>query len=116
VDKYIIVNLEQAKLLAKIIKEEIIEDDGAYSYVFCDAKYRLREVSGLLNRIEQETGADLNDIAGQLKNMRICPACSGEGQEHSCSSLVARTLGRRLKRVLKRADGDTSELANDAEK
>lgn len=107
-DMYIVVKLTDAKKLAEIIREEVFEEDGAHAYVLCDLEFRLREVAPLLKRIDNESGADIKDIVDQLKHMDICPACAIEGQQHSCSAHDARKLGRRLKRLLDRAENEPS--------
>lgn len=83
---YIILTLSDAKLLANNIT------------------INTPELERIKSRFELETGANLLQIVTWLKNMIICPACSIENQEHSCSSLVSRKLGRRLYRLLLRAN------------
>lgn len=108
-EKYIVVKLSEAKKLAEIIREEVFEENGQYAYVLRDLEFRLREVMSLLNRIDNESGADIKGIVDQLKHMDICPACVIEGQQHSCSVLEAQKLGRRLKRLLDRAENNPPE-------
>lgn len=54
-------------------------------------------------REDGDTGGDFEEIANLLKDMKICAACVFESQEHSCSALEARRLGRRLWRLIERA-------------
>ena len=104
-EKYILVKLSDAKLLKKILDEEVLSYDGPYAYVFGDLRYRLnKELKPLLDRIEQETGGDFVDIATRLKKTPICAACEHECQAHSCQSLVTNQLGRRLSRLIERAN------------
>jgi hypothetical protein len=77
-----------------------------------DAKALAAASTGVINvrqireRLMQETGADMDDIVQQFKELEICAACSVEGQERSCVVHVARQQGRRLKRLLERARGE----------
>jgi hypothetical protein len=56
-------------------------------------------------RMAVETGADMADIARQLRDMSLCAACVIEAQESDCHVLGAQQLGRRLRRLLERARG-----------
>ncbi len=103
-EKYILIKLSDAKLIKKILDEEVLSYTGPYAYVFSDIRYRInKELSPLLARIEQETGGDFVDISTQLKTLPMCSACIIEGQEHTCQSISAQRLGRRLLRLIKRA-------------
>jgi len=62
-------------------------------------------IRAVVTRIESETGADIPDIVQRLKRLDFCPACVIEGQQRSCSCLAAQKLGRRLSRLVDRADG-----------
>jgi len=55
-----------------------------------------------------DTGGDIAEIADLLKGLEICCACSNESQQRSCSSPTANKLGRRLRRLLDRADARSS--------
>jgi len=104
-EKYILVKLSDAKLLRQVLDEEVLNYDGPYAYVFSDLKHRLNsELKLLLDRIEQETGGDFVGIATQLKKMPICGACDFECQGHTCQSLVTNKFGRRLSRLIERAN------------
>lgn len=78
--KYIIVTLDDAKVIAKHLPNGPIKD-----------------------RFEFETGADIQEIVDRLKSMSHCHACEVEGQTHYCQVNYARKLGRRLRRLLERA-------------
>lgn len=89
--KYIIIKLSEAKLIYNILNKL--------------PKSELENIPPeLLERFNSETGADIEDIANQLKTMPICPACRIESQEWSCNSLDTQALGRRLYRLLQRAN------------
>lgn len=104
-EKYILVKLSDAKLLMQILDEEVLNYDGPYAHVFRDLKHRLKnETKPLLERIAQETGGDFIDIATQLKTPPICAACDFENQQHTCRSIGTQKLGRRLTRLIERAD------------
>ncbi|NKI68943.1 hypothetical protein GN109_05880 [Collimonas pratensis] len=66
------------------------------------------QVMRIIGRIEAETGADIEDIAQQLKDLEICLACEHESQQHTCESLTANKLGRRLHRLIDRANETSS--------
>lgn len=85
--RYILVELADAKLLAQYAAATL---DPALIRV--------------VNRIGLETGADLPDIARQLMDTRTCMACDIEGQARWCCSIHTRKLGRRLRRLIERAD------------
>jgi hypothetical protein len=103
-EKYVVVKLSELKKLEEIIRRGIFESTSSYSYAFSDVKHELKSVEPLFKRIRDEEGADIADIVAQLKGLNICPACEHEGQQHSCQSLGANKLGRRLKRLLDRAE------------
>lgn len=103
-EKYLIVKLSDMKQLVEIINKDILEHKSPYEYVLRDAKFNFLKMKPFLNRIENETGADIVDIVQQLKTLEICPACQIESQEHSCNSLDANKLGRRLSRLVQRAN------------
>lgn len=84
--RYIIVELSDAKALA----------DAARA----NTGQRLDPV---INRIDAETGGDIEEIVAEMKSLPICHACVVEGQEHSCWVPYAQKLGRRLRRLVERA-------------
>ena len=81
-EKYIIMRLSDAKAIADHLPPGKIKD-----------------------RIESETGAEVKEIAEKLKKSDFCSACVIEGQQHNCEALATRKLGRRLLRLVGRADG-----------
>lgn len=103
-NRYIIVNLADAKKLAESIRRHVIDYRGPYAYVFSDLLYDLRESMQFILRIGDESGADILDIATTLKKLPICGACEFEGQGHACESIKANRIGRRLFRLLLRAE------------
>lgn len=82
---YIIMELSDAKLLASQVTS---------------ADEHTRDI---LNRIEAETGADIEDIVLQLKAMEPCHACVVESQQEYCICWRGNKLGRRLSRLIDRA-------------
>lgn len=61
---------------------------------------------GLIHdRLNTESGADVEEIVRHLKDLAFCPACRIEAQERHCSVLEAQKQGRRLRRLLERARG-----------
>ncbi len=97
----------------KIKKHVKLSEDEKYLVIsISDARLILEELhlsrnpalTNIISRLKQDTGANILDIATQLKKMEVCAACSIEGQERSCYSLLARKLGRRLYRLLLRAN------------
>ncbi len=90
--RHIIVTLDDAKIIARVLKASRLgPDSGA--------------VVRIVQRFESEEGADLVDMVEVLKKVPICAACEGEGQAEYCSSLDAQKQGRRLRRLLDRAAG-----------
>ena len=87
-EKYIIIQLSEVKYIKELLKEYI-------------PKEKIPEK--IIDRFENETGADIEDIATQLKKLPLCAACKIESQEDSCRSLDAQKLGRRLYRLINRA-------------
>ncbi|MBB3004334.1 hypothetical protein FHX57_006716 [Paraburkholderia tropica] len=72
------------------------------------------QVARVIARIESEEGADIEDIVAQLKAIDACPACVIEGQQHSCCAWDANKLGRRLRRLVDRAN-DGANSGEDAQ-
>ena len=91
--RYIIITLDDAKVIAQYMRQ------------FQPAPYEVTH-KRILDRFDQETGADIEEIVGLLKGMETCAACNIEGQAASCCALEAQKLGRRLKRLLDRARPD----------
>lgn len=84
--RYVILELDDAKLLA--LNASAGHDE------------RLQKV---IDRINHETGADIEDIVERLKAMPMCEACAIEGQEEYCNCWSGLKLGRRLGRLVDRA-------------
>jgi hypothetical protein len=101
-EKYIIVKLSDAKLL-----QDWVDSDT-------EEIRQPKEIKTILKRFREEEGADILNIAQQLKFSNLCHACVIEGQQHSCQSLTSQKLGRRLDRLLQRAHGiiEPSEQSN----
>ncbi|WP_150619352.1 hypothetical protein [Pandoraea horticolens] len=66
-------------------------------------------VARTIARIESETGADIEDIVAQLKAIEPCGACVIESQQHNCVCWHANKLGRRLRRLIERANMEGEE-------
>jgi hypothetical protein len=58
----------------------------------------------VVDRLRVETGADIEEIAALLKALTTCLACEVEGQETYCVCWQAHKLGRRLSRLIDRAN------------
>lgn len=86
--KYVILRLEDAQALSSHVQE-------------ASASPRTMLVA---ERLKKEEGGDILDIAQQLKDTEFCGACIHEGRERYCTSLDAQKLGRRLRRLVERAD------------
>lgn len=104
-EKYILIKLSDAKLIAQLIRKEIIEKESPYRYVYTDIVRQIAPLETILERFEKEEGADIVDIVKRLKGLSYCHACVVEGQQHSCVSPYANKIGRRLKRLVDRANG-----------
>jgi hypothetical protein len=113
-DTYELSSREIAELLEPTGREEITISEKRYVILeLSDAKALALNASAgfdervvrTIDRIEAETGADIEDIVTQLKHFEACPACVIEGQERSCCAWHAQKLGRRLSRLLDRANG-----------
>lgn len=63
------------------------------------------ELRRIGDRLATDTGGDLEDIADNLKRLTLCAACVLEGQQAHCSALNAQKIGRRLTRLIGRAEG-----------
>lgn len=55
-------------------------------------------------RADGDTGGDFLEIADSLKQMTVCAACNIEAQARFCVAIYAQKLGRRLKRLIDRAN------------
>lgn len=86
--RYVILELNDAKALA-------LNASAAFD----------EQVTRIIDRIETETGADIEDIVAQLKGLEVCAACAIESQEQYCVCWRANKLGRRLSRLIDRANG-----------
>lgn len=91
--QYIIMRLEDAKLLARI---------ATLSECLTGISPELKTI---LDRIKEETGANIGEIVYLMKHQNTCPACNFEGQQHSCVNIETKALGRRLSRLVDRAEG-----------
>ena len=65
-------------------------------------------IAHVIERINAEVGADIEDIVAQLKGIKPCHACVVEGQQEHCCCRQENKLGRRLRRLIARADGEDS--------
>lgn len=104
-EQYILLKLVDAKLISSLLTTHLKNTTIAHAYV-AKSIYN-NELAGLhpiIARFEQETGADISDIVKQLKSLGMCPACVIESQEHTCSAHAAHKLGRRLSRLVDRAN------------
>lgn len=79
--KHILITLDDAKYIADFLP------DG-----------------GLKDRLLREQGADIVDIVDNLKSIGPCIAAVIEHQQHRCGWTKANKLGRRLGRLVERAD------------
>lgn len=64
------------------------------------------DIARICERLEQEEGADMEDLVQQLVSEEICAPCHIEAQQASCVALRAQKQGRRLRRLLERARGE----------
>jgi hypothetical protein len=58
----------------------------------------------IADSVNADTGGDFQEIADLLKAIPICTACNHEGMASNCNALDARKLGRRLARLIERAN------------
>lgn len=65
-------------------------------------------VARVLGRLEAETGSDVEDIVAQLKALEPCGACVHESMERYCVCWRGNRLGRRIARLVDRANADRS--------
>lgn len=102
--RYILVRLDDAREIADTLKTQqaVSSFRAALSQRF--AKALAPRVQLFVERVEVETGADLQDIVGQLKAAEPCHACVVEAQLRSCVCWRSNKLGRRLARLIERAD------------
>lgn len=83
--RYMIITLPQAKALLDAVKSGWGEEFSAE---------RAQYARALLERIEHETGADIEEIVSDLKGLCTCEVCAIE----------AKRIGRRLNRLVERAN------------
>lgn len=79
-----------------------------------DARWLVQAASGfagtgpdgrdVLGRMRTDEGGDVEKIVRDLKGMGVCAPCVVEGQASHCEVLEAQALGRRLDRLLERAE------------
>lgn len=91
--RYVILELSDAKALADFVSKSF----SAYAAPTA--------MTPVIERIAAETGADMEDIVAQLKGIETCAACVIESQEDYCVCWKANKLGRRLSRLVDRANG-----------
>lgn len=102
-EKYVIVKLSELKLIEQFISQEVIPRD--FGYVEGNRMASLLEpLMPALKRFKEETGADMQTIARGLKQTPICAACIGESMEYTCQSIWTHKAGRRLQRLIDRAN------------
>ena len=90
--KYMLLSIEDARWLADAVPR------GPW---FKPAKrYKTRDLVG---RLRTEEGGDFEAIVAQLKGAEPCAACSIEGQLAYCANLEMHKIGRRLDRLVERA-------------
>lgn len=95
VSKYILISVEDARWLAGAV-------DGCAGrgpWIPGTTSDR-RDIVG---RLETEEGGDFEAIVAQLKGAEPCAACSIEGQLAYCANLEMHKIGRRLDRLVERA-------------
>ncbi len=80
-----------------------VEDAHALADRIINGEPRANAKALALN-ILSDTGGDLREIADSLKDQEICGACAHENMERYCRSLGAQKTGRRLLRLIERAD------------
>ena len=85
--KYLLVKREEAIALAEAVDLE--------------AHPHLKQT---VERLRDDTGGDVIYIANRLKKMDYCSACIIESQETYCHVNATRKLGRRLLRLIERAE------------
>ena len=90
--RYVILALDDAKALA-------LNASAAFD----------ERVARVIARIEAETGADVEEIVDQLKGLDVCAACAIEGQERYCVCWQGNKLGRRLARLVDRANAGRAD-------
>ena len=97
--KYILLSVEDARWLAGAV--DGCAGTGPQGPWNEDAKrYETRDVVG---RLRTDDGGDFESIVAQLKGARACAACAIEGQLAYCANLEMHKIGRRLDRLVERA-------------
>lgn len=95
--RYIILELEDAKLIAGAVQTRLVPSSGPHVPV------HLAKIRKAVSRVKADTGADIQDVVDQLLGVEACPACVIEDQQRSCIAWDVQKLGRRLRRLLERA-------------
>lgn len=85
---YLIISVDDARLIAESLP----------------ISYEPR-LQAIRDRLCQDTGADIEEMASRLKQIPVCQACSIEGQKEHCEVVFAQKQGRRLWRLIERALG-----------
>jgi len=93
-ERYIILTLADARLLANHVSVKAGSS-------LPDAQFQM--LWRAVYRIQNDTGANIQDVVDQLLGAEACPACVIEGQQRSCIAWAVQGLGRRLRRLLERA-------------
>jgi hypothetical protein len=97
--RYLIVRLADAQMIARLIRDSLPNHPS--------------ELTPVVNRIFDETGADIEDIVARLKRLDVCAACVGESQERHCVCWGANRLGRRLSRLVDRANAHLADESDE---
>lgn len=71
------------------------------------------DLARIAERLEADTGGNIEEIVDILKRLPHCSACVIEGQEDSCRVHEAQKQGRRLRRLLERARGERAPGRSD---
>jgi len=86
--KYVIVRLDDIHGLLKL----------------CNTRTDSAHMKSVIDRLKNETGGDIQNVVDEMKATGICHVCMTECQEHNCTSIYTNHLGRRLSRLLDRAN------------
>lgn len=90
--KYTLLSVNDANAIYSIIAK------------YTDTKALPGRAVNLIDRLCTDTGGDVREIALKLKSLEVCFACLNEGEGDCCAALLANRLGRRLSRLIDRAD------------
>jgi hypothetical protein len=88
ITRYMILTVDDAKTLARLAFVQ-----GA-------------RVEALVDRVNKDEGAPIQEIVDDLKGLGPCVACAHESMERYCVSIEAQRCGRRLRRLLEIARGE----------